>query len=116
MSFQLEHISDTKVLKLYQYKEQVNADYQKSIVASLSRASEEKSLLQEELYLADQITAELRQELHGLRPAFEEMRDKCDSALKAMEETERSMCSLKKRLNEVKMCIQWNFKLLMFVS
>ena len=101
----MQDISSIKILQLYRHKEQVDSDYQKSLVASLTRATEERTLLQEQLHLANQISSEFRQELCRLQPAFDEMSYKYDSALKAVEEKEQYLCDLKKRIDEVKLTL-----------
>lgn len=98
---QLHEATLAEVLQLYQYKDQVNADYQKSLLASLTNASVEKALLHDNIFASKQIISKLSQEIYCVRPALEAVREKYASALKTIEENEKEFKSLEIKMEQV---------------
>ena len=89
-------------MQLYEYNEQVNFDYQQSLLASLTNATAEKALLHDKMYASNKIISSLRQELDSLQPALESVRQKYDSALKEIQDSQNNLKTLKKKYDEVR--------------
>ena len=96
----LHDISLTHVINLFECKEEVTLRYQKSLLESLSKATEEKSLLQDNLCFTKEIISELRKELSSIKPAFNSVQEKYDFSLKTVADQEDELRKLKCKLDE----------------
>lgn len=90
----------TKILQVHEYKDQMQLEYQRSLISSLSNASREIAGLREMDYVKDQLISEIRQELYCFRLTFENMRQKYESSLKANEEMSGRCRVLQTRLEQ----------------
>ncbi|XP_052119697.1 uncharacterized protein LOC113203417 [Frankliniella occidentalis] len=100
-----EIISADKILQFYEYTDNVNSDIQKSLLASLTKATEVNSLLEEKMYLANQISNQFREKFEKLRPEFEQVCAKYELANKTIQSYNQEIAVLKERLSqEVSTC------------